>query len=108
MRPTAKLGGDSAGTGAPISLGAVLDVRKGGKHFDAAAVAQLLLDRTTRRSGAISRFFEGEATSEVDVRWGLHARLLAGGAAGPRRRSTKPIREADTQVRRRSPATCRR
>ena len=30
---TAKLGGDSSGTGAPISFGAVLDVRKDGKHF---------------------------------------------------------------------------
>src|SRR3954469_8816433 len=32
-KATAKLGGDSSGTGAPISFGAILDVRKGGKHF---------------------------------------------------------------------------
>ena len=61
----------------------------------------------TRRKGVISRFFEGEATSEVDVRWGLRKRLLAGGAARPRLRSSRrsaratassPTRPADVQA----------
>ena len=69
-RPTAELGGDAAGTGAPISLGAVLDVRRGGDHFTLRPSRNYYSTQDPTR-GAISRFFEGEATSEVDVRWGL-------------------------------------
>ena len=67
---TAKLGGDSAGTGAPISFGAVLDVRKDGKHF-VMRPSRNYYASGDPSLGTISRFFEGEATSEVDVRWGL-------------------------------------
>jgi cytochrome c-type biogenesis protein CcmF len=46
--------------------------------------------------GAISRFFEGEATSEVDVRWGLKRDLWL--AVRPDIGSlAKPIRVADTK-----------
>ena len=67
---TAKLGGDSAGTGAPISFGAVLDVRKGGERFVMRPLRNYYPSRDPSL-GAISRFFEGAATSEIDVRWGL-------------------------------------
>ena len=70
-RATAALGGDAAGTGAPISLGAVLDVRRGDKRFTLRPSRNYYSTAATPRAGAISRFFEGEATSEVDVRWGL-------------------------------------
>ena len=69
-RATAGLGGDSAGTGAPISLGAVLDVRRGDQRFTLRPTRNYY-STTDPSKGAISRFFEGEATSEVDVRWGL-------------------------------------
>jgi cytochrome c-type biogenesis protein CcmF len=69
-RATAALGGDSAGTGAPISLGAVLDVRRGDETFTMRPTRNYY-STTDPSKGAISRFFEGEATSEVDVRWGL-------------------------------------
>ena len=69
-RATAELGGDAAGTGAPISLGAVLDVRRGGDRFTLRPSRNYYSTQDPSR-GAISRFFEGEATSEVDVRWGL-------------------------------------
>ena len=69
-RATASLGGDAAGTGAPISLGAVLDVREGGKRFTLRPTRNYYSTQDPTR-GPISRFFEGEATSEVDVRWGL-------------------------------------
>ena len=69
-RPTAELGGDAGGTGAPISLGAVLDVRRGSDHF-VLRPSRNYYSTQDPRTGAISRFFEGEATSEVDVRWGL-------------------------------------
>lgn len=92
---TAKLGGDSSGTGAPISFGAVLDVRKDGEHF---------VMRPTRNYyssgdpslGTISRFFQGAATSEVDVRWGLRRDLWL--AVRPDIGSLDgPIREADSK-----------
>ena len=60
---------------------------QGRRALHPAPVAQLLLRPRTRRKGAIWRFFEGEATSEVDVRWGLRQGLLAGRAARPRPRS---------------------
>jgi cytochrome c-type biogenesis protein CcmF len=69
-RATASLGGDRAGTGAPISLGAVLDVRRGGERFTLHPSRNYYSTQDPSR-GAISRFFEGEATSEVDIRWGL-------------------------------------
>jgi cytochrome c-type biogenesis protein CcmF len=69
-RATAGLGGDSAGTGAPISLGAVIDVRRGDQRFTLRPTRNYY-STTDPSKGAISRFFEGEATSEVDVRWGL-------------------------------------
>jgi cytochrome c-type biogenesis protein CcmF len=69
-RATAVLGGDAGGTGAPISLGAVLDVRRGDEHFTLRPARNFYATQDPTR-GPISRFFEGEATSEVDVRWGL-------------------------------------
>jgi cytochrome c-type biogenesis protein CcmF len=67
---TAKLGGDDSGTGAPISFGAVLDVRKGDETFTLRP-ARNFYSSGDPSLGSISRFFGGEATSEVDVRWGL-------------------------------------
>jgi cytochrome c-type biogenesis protein CcmF len=70
LRPTAKLGGDEAGTGAPISLGAVMRVRKGHDSY-LMRPARNYYSTTDPSKGVISRFFEGEANSEVDIRWGL-------------------------------------
>jgi cytochrome c-type biogenesis protein CcmF len=92
-KATAKLGGDYSGTGAPISLGAVLDVRGKGKHF-VMRPSRNYYATTDPSLGAISRFFEGEATSEVDVRWGLRRDLWM--AIRPDIGSLQgPIREAD-------------
>jgi len=71
---TSRLGGDGAGTGAPISLGAVMDVRRGDETFTLRP-SRNYYSTTDPSKGAISRFFEGEATSEVDVRWGLRRDL---------------------------------
>jgi cytochrome c-type biogenesis protein CcmF len=68
--PTARLGGDGGGTGAPISFGAVMDVRRGDQSFTLHP-SRNYYSTADPSKGAISRFFEGEATSEVDVRWGL-------------------------------------
>jgi cytochrome c-type biogenesis protein CcmF len=74
VRATARLGGDDGGTGAPISLGAVLKVRRGDQAFTLHP-SRNYYSTSDPSKGAISRFFEGEATSEVDVRWGLRRDL---------------------------------
>ena len=71
---TARLGGDRDGTGAPIAFGAILDVRKDGKRFTLTPTRNFY-PANSGTAGPISRFFEGEATSEVDVRWGLRRDL---------------------------------
>src|SRR4051794_10808915 len=69
VKPTGALLDDKAGTGAPVTLGAVLDVRKGDKRwtFHPAKNFYPAADGT---GGPIGRYFDGEANSEVDTRWG--------------------------------------
>jgi len=75
-RATASLGSDSAGTGAPISFGAVLTARRG-DDVDTLRPSRNFYASQDASTGPIGRFFEGEATSEVDVRWGLRRDLWA-------------------------------
>ncbi len=103
VRPTAKLGGDSAGTGAPISFGAVLAVRKGDESFTLSPSRNFYPSRDMG-DGAIGRFFEGEATSEVDVRWGLRRDLWAAvrpdisALDGPIREANRRFGDSDGNV----------
>jgi cytochrome c-type biogenesis protein CcmF len=93
VRPTAKLGGDAAGTGAPISLGAVMRVRRGNERFTLRPARNFYPTQDPSK-GAIGRYFEGEANSEVDVRWGLKRDFWL--ALRPDLvRLQKPIAEAD-------------
>src|SRR5436190_4166691 len=93
LRPTADVGRDTAGTGAPISLGAVLDVSKNGKHT-IVRPKRNFYPVNDPSVPMIARFFEGEPTSEVDVRWGLKRDLWF--AVQPDLASLIPaIREAD-------------
>jgi cytochrome c-type biogenesis protein CcmF len=93
LRPTADVGRDTAGTGAPISLGAVLDVSKNGSHT-IVRPKRNFYPVNDPSVPMIARFFEGEPTSEVDVRWGLKRDLWF--AIQPDLASLMPaIREAD-------------
>ena len=93
VRPTAEVGKDRAGTGAPISLGAVLEVRKGDERFTARPARNYYPVRDPSL-GPVARFFMGEATSEVDVRWGLRRDVWL--AVSPDLAKLMPvIREAD-------------
>src|SRR4051794_185889 len=74
LRATADVGRDTAGTGAPISLGAVLDVEKDGKHT-IVRPKRNFYPVNDPSIPPIMRFFAGEPTSEVDVRWGLRRDL---------------------------------
>src|SRR3954451_22781264 len=69
VRPTAALLDDKSGTGAPVTLGAVLDVRKGDKRWTFHP-ARNYYPASDGTGGPIGRFFEGEANSEIDTRWG--------------------------------------
>ncbi|MGI8845212.1 MAG: heme lyase CcmF/NrfE family subunit, partial [Thermoleophilaceae bacterium] len=70
VKPTARLGSDPSGTGAPIAFGAVLRVRKG-DEVRTLRPSRNYFPSQDMTQGAIGRYFQGEATSEVDVRFGL-------------------------------------
>jgi cytochrome c-type biogenesis protein CcmF len=69
-KATAGIVSDRAGTGAPITFGSVLDVRKGSKHFVLTPSRNYYSTQDTTK-GPIGRFFAGEANSEISMRWGL-------------------------------------
>jgi cytochrome c-type biogenesis protein CcmF len=69
LKPTAALLDDKAGTGAPVTLGAVLDVRKGSKRWTFHP-ARNYYPASDGTGGSIGRYFDGESNSEVDTRWG--------------------------------------
>jgi cytochrome c-type biogenesis protein CcmF len=94
-RPTASIGSDRAGTGAPISFGAILTARRG-DDVQTLHPSRNFYPSQDASTGAIGRFFEGEATSEVDVRWGLRRDLWA--AVRPDIGALEPaIREANAK-----------
>ena len=93
QKPTAALSDDREGTGAPISLGATMVVRKGDETTVVRPSRNFYPTRDPKK-GVVSRYFEGEANSEVDVRWGLRRDLWT--AIRPDISSLeKPIAEAD-------------
>jgi cytochrome c-type biogenesis protein CcmF len=74
----------------------VLDVERGGERFTLTPSRNYYTAPGTESRGAIRRFFEGEATSEVAVRWGLREDLWT--AVRPDLRLLEePIARADRQ-----------
>jgi cytochrome c-type biogenesis protein CcmF len=69
-KATAGIVSDRAGTGAPITFGSVLDVRKGKKHYLLSPSRNYYSTQDTSK-GMIGRFFAGESNSEIGMRWGL-------------------------------------
>lgn len=93
-QPTATVLDDTTGTGAPITLGAVLEVRRGDERFVLTPSRNYYGGAGGAEAGVIGRFFEGEATSEVGMRWGLGQDVWT--AVRPDLRALEgPIREAD-------------
>ena len=66
-RPTASLLDDPSGTGATITLGAVLELRKGDRRFTLAPRRNYYASGDVASLGATGRFFDGESTSEIDI-----------------------------------------
>jgi cytochrome c-type biogenesis protein CcmF len=69
-RATAGLVSDRAGTGAPITFGALLDIRKGSKHYTLDPSRNYYATQDASK-GMIGRYFAGEANSVIAMRWGL-------------------------------------
>ena len=72
--PTARFLDDRSGTGAPITFGAVIDVQhlNGGERFTLdPARNYYAAGEGGGPMGTFGRFFQGESTTEVDVRWGV-------------------------------------
>ena len=68
--PTARLLDDDSGTGAPLTFGAVLDVERDGERWTMRPQRNYYT-ASDARGGTFGRFFMGESTSEVDLRWGV-------------------------------------
>jgi cytochrome c-type biogenesis protein CcmF len=93
--PTGKLLDDSSGTGAPITLGAVLDVKRGDERWTMRPQRNYY-EANDGRGGPFGRFFMGDSTSEVDLRWGVTRDLWT--AVQPDLRVLMdPIRRANRQ-----------
>ena len=91
--PTVAIEDDRSGTGAPLSFGAILDVRRGDERFTMHP-ARNYYPSQNGAMGPVGRYFGGEATSEVDLRWGLDRDLWL--AVQPNLRELKaPIRRAN-------------
>jgi cytochrome c-type biogenesis protein CcmF len=71
--PTARFLDDRSGTGAPVTFGAVLDVRRrdGSEAFTLRPSRNYYEAPATGPMGVFGRFFSGESTTEVDMRRGL-------------------------------------
>ncbi|GAC1322224.1 MAG: heme lyase CcmF/NrfE family subunit [Thermoleophilaceae bacterium] len=70
VRPTSTVLDDRAHTGAPVTLGAIVEMSRGSEHwtFHPARDYYPAADGT---GGPIGRYFGGESTSVIDDRWGL-------------------------------------
>ena len=68
VRPTARPGDASRGTGALLTLGADVRVTKDGKTWDLHPARNYY--GTASDKGPFAALFEGESTSEVALRWG--------------------------------------
>ena len=91
--PTVAIEDDRSGTGAPLSFGAVLDVKKDDERFTMHPARNYYPSQNSAM-GPVGRYFGGEATSEVDLRWGLKQDLWL--AVQPDLRKLKgPIRRAN-------------
>jgi cytochrome c-type biogenesis protein CcmF len=76
VKPTFDVAHDSRDTGALVSLGAVLDVSKGGKHVTTLRPSRGYFPSVdVAQDGPVGRFYKGESTSEVGLQAGLRRDL---------------------------------
>jgi cytochrome c-type biogenesis protein CcmF len=71
VEPTAAVFDDSAGTGAPVTFGALVEVSDGEETFTLSPLRNYYPATGASATGPLARYFEGQPTSEVDLEWGL-------------------------------------
>ena len=102
VRPTAAILADPGHTGAPIALGAVVEMSRGGEHRTFRP-SRGYYPATDGSGGPIGRYFTGDSVSEVQVQWGLKRDLWT--AIQPDLRTlAQPIAEANQKFGNASPA----
>jgi cytochrome c-type biogenesis protein CcmF len=74
-QPTWNVGSGRRGTGALLSVGAVVDVRRDGRAVTTLRPARNFYPFTGPGAGPVSRFLDGEPTSEVALKAGLRRDL---------------------------------
>jgi cytochrome c-type biogenesis protein CcmF len=78
VKPTSKISTTTSGDLEKITFGAILDVRRDGKKITTLRPERgYFPSRDQEGLGAIGRFFEGEATSEVGLKAGMRRDLWA-------------------------------
>ncbi|MDX6696985.1 MAG: cytochrome c-type biosis protein CcmF [Solirubrobacteraceae bacterium] len=88
--------------GEKISLGAVLDVSRGGRHVTTLRPTRGYYPSTDPSLGPVARYFDGQATSEVGLRAGLRRDLWM--AVEPDVQALEPfVRDADRRFGRAPP-----
>jgi cytochrome c-type biogenesis protein CcmF len=96
VKPTARLLDDRSGTGAPLTLGAEMRVTKDGRSWTMRPARNYYDTQGGSGTGPFSGLFDGESTSEVDLRWGATKDFWV--AVQPDLRSIqKAIRDADSK-----------
>jgi cytochrome c-type biogenesis protein CcmF len=93
-RPTAKLEAAANGRLEKIDLGAVLRVKRDGRDEGILRTERSFFPSSDPSLGPVSRFFEGEATSEVGLRAGMRRDLWSAVAPNVRDLSVQ-VKEGD-------------
>jgi cytochrome c-type biogenesis protein CcmF len=96
VKPTSRISTTGAGSLEKISFGAVVEVRRDGRHVTTLRPERGYFPSRDGGLGAIGRFFEGEATSEIGLQAGLRRDVWT--AMTPDIRALLPIIQQGDQV----------
>jgi cytochrome c-type biogenesis protein CcmF len=97
VKPTSRISTNAAGNLEKISFGSVVEVRRDGRHVTTLRPERgYFPSRDAAGLGAIGRFFEGEATSEIGLQAGLRRDVWT--AMTPDIRALLPIIRQGDQV----------
>jgi cytochrome c-type biogenesis protein CcmF len=77
VRPTSRISGTSSGRLEKISFGSVVEVRRAGKLVTTLRPERGYYPSRDPALGAIGRYFDGEATSEIGLKAGLRGDIWA-------------------------------
>jgi cytochrome c-type biogenesis protein CcmF len=96
VQPTSRISTTSAGSLEKISFGSVVEVRRDGRHVTTLRPERGYFPSRDGGLGAVGRFFEGDATSEIGLRAGLRRDIWT--AMTPDIRSLLPVIEQGDRV----------